>query len=115
MVSPVSCLFGQAFCCLSFQIGSFEEPGAVRKGVEGVDLACNCGQSERLGSDVEKCGCLGQVEPGLDPVGSRLVGRYLAVGSQRTDPFPGPAIAVAGAQAVPVENAGNEVVVGNFF
>src|SRR5258708_38995956 len=64
---------------------------------------CNAGQPRRLV----------QIKPWLVPVWRRPKDRDLMMRPERADPLPCPAIAVAGHQAVPVEDAGNQIIIGD--
>jgi hypothetical protein len=48
--------------------GAAEDPGTIRQGVRGVDLAIFGGKPERLWGNAEQPRGLAQVEPRLDPV-----------------------------------------------
>ena len=56
---------------------------------------------------------LAEVEPWLDPVLGRLEHRNTVVGAHRRDALAGPAIAVARDKAVAVEDAGEQIVIGD--
>ena len=62
---------------------------------------------------MKKLGGPGQVEPRLDAVGGGAVDRDPMMGSQRRDPVPGPAIAVAGDQPVAVQQPRDQIVAGD--
>lgn len=58
-------------------------------------------------------GCFCQVEPWFDATSCRTEWRNLSMRTQRANPFACPAIAVAGAQPVPVQDTCDQVVIGN--
>jgi hypothetical protein len=69
--------------------------------------------SQRLRRDLEELRGLAEVEPWLDPVLGRLEHRDPVVGAHRRDALAGPSIAVAGDKAVAVEDAGDQIVIGD--
>ena len=81
--------------------------------MNGLDLASFGGKPERLGADAEKRGRFGQIEPGLDAVRSRAIDRDLVVRPQRGHALARPTIAVASDKSVPVQNAGNQIIIGD--
>ena len=81
--------------------------------MNGGDLTAFSGQPERLGADAEVRGRLGQVEPGLDPVRGGSVDWNMMVGTQRRHTLARPAITVAGYKLIPIQEAGDEIVIGD--
>src|SRR4030088_430249 len=77
------------------------------------DLARFGGEPKRLRCNAEQTRRLVQIKPWLVPVWRRPKDRDLMMGPERGDPLPCPAIAVAGHQAVPVEDAGNQLIIGD--
>src|SRR5258708_3780145 len=77
------------------------------------DLARLGGEPERLRCNAEQTRRLVQIKPWLVPVWRRPKDRDLMMRPKRGDPLPCPAIAVAGHQAVPVEDAGNQSIIGD--
>src|SRR5260221_12415655 len=77
------------------------------------DLARFGGEPERLRCNAEQTRRLVQIKPWLVPIWRRPKDRDLMMRPERADPLPGPAIAVAGHQAVPVEDAGNQIIIGD--
>src|ERR1700724_4442174 len=77
------------------------------------DLARFGGEPERLRCNAEQTRRLVQIKPWLVPIRRRPKDRDLMMRPERGDPLPGPAIAVAGHQAVPVEDAGNQIIIGD--
>src|SRR5260370_8140153 len=75
------------------------------------DLARFDGEPERLRCNAEQTRRLVQIKPWLVPIWRRPKGRDLMMRPERADPLPCPAIAVAGHQAVPVEDAGNQIII----
>ena len=98
-------------CCKS---GSSEDPGTVRQGMDGLDLARFRSQSKGLGHDLEQMRGLAEIEPWLVPIDfGRLVHRNAVMRPQGSDAFARPSIAVACDKAIPVEDAGDKVVIGD--
>ena len=54
-----------------------------------------------------------EVKPRFDSVVSRLIDGDAVIGAQRGDTLARPAIAIAGHQPIPVQDAGDEIVVGD--
>jgi len=77
------------------------------------DLAGFCRAPECLGGDVEKLRGLVQLQPGFDLVFRRLMYGDAVMRAQRRHPFAGPAIAIARDEAIPVQDAGDEIVMGD--
>src|ERR1700692_4333445 len=77
------------------------------------DLARFGGEPKRLRCNAEQTRRLVQIKPWLVPVWRRPKDRHLLMRPERGDPLPCPAIAVAGHQAVPVEGAGNQIIIGD--
>src|SRR5882724_3421148 len=73
------------------------------------DLARFSGEPKRLRCNAEQTRRLVQIKPWLVPIRRRPKDRDLMMRPERGDPLPCPAIAVAGHQAVPVEDAGEHV------
>src|SRR6202051_335064 len=69
------------------------------------------GEPERLRCNSEQTRRLVQIEPWLVPIRHRSKDRDLMMRPERGDALPCPAIAVAGHQAVPVEDAGNQIII----
>src|ERR1700720_2594279 len=77
------------------------------------DLARFGGEPKRLRCNAEQTRRLVQIEPWLVPIRHRPKDRDLMMRPERGDALPCPAIAVAGHQAVPVEDAGNQIIIGD--
>src|ERR1700682_158263 len=77
------------------------------------DLARFGGEPKRLRCNAEHPRRLVQIKPWLAPIRRRPKNRDLMMRPERGDPLPCPAIAVAGHQAVPVEDAGDQVIIGD--
>src|SRR6266446_5593724 len=75
------------------------------------DLARFSGEPKRLRCNAEQTRRLVQIKPWLVPIRRRPKDRDLMMRPERGDPLPCPAIAVAGHQAVPVEDAGDQIVI----
>src|ERR1700731_2118626 len=78
-----------------------------------IDLARFGSEPKRLRCDAEQTRRLVQIEPWLVPIRRRPKGRALMMRPGRGGPLPCPAIAVAGHQAVPVEDAGDQIIIGD--
>src|SRR5437667_6318670 len=78
--------------------------------IELTGLRC---QSERSGRDTEKSRGVAEVEPRLDAVIGGLVDGNAVMRAQRGDALTRPAVAVACHQSVPVQDTGNEIVIGD--
>ena len=87
--------------------------GPSGRGMDGFDLSGFGCQPERLGRDLEELCGIAEVEPGFDPVLGRLEHGDAVVRAHRRDALAGPAIAVAGLQAIAVEDAGDQIVAGD--
>jgi hypothetical protein len=96
-----------------FEICAAEDPWTVGKRVDGLDLPAFGGEPQRLGADAEQLGRPGQVQPGFDAVRGGAPHRNAMVGAQRRHTLTGPAIAVAREELVAVQNARNEIVIGD--
>ena len=77
-----------------------------------LDLATLRCQPERLGCDTEKACSVAEVQPRLDPIIGGLVDGDAVMRAQRRNPLTGPAIAIARDQSVPVQDAGDEIIIG---
>src|SRR3974390_1703624 len=95
------------------QNGAIEDPRAVRQGMNGIDLVVFSRQSERLRRDLEKPRGFAEVEPWFDSVFGRLVDGNAVMRAQRCDALTRPAIAIACPQSVSVQDAGDEIVIGD--
>ena len=71
------------------------------------------GQSQRSGRDTEKPRGFVEIQPRFDSVVGGFVDGNTVVRAQRCYALTGPAVAVAGHQSVPVQDAGNESVVSD--
>src|SRR3984893_4545485 len=78
-----------------------------------LDFARFGGEPERLRCNSEQTRRLVQIEPWLVPIRPRSKDRDLMMRPERGGALPCPAIAVAGHQAVPVEDAGNQIIIGD--
>src|SRR6266849_8204214 len=81
--------------------------------MEGFDFARFGGEPERLRCNAEQTRRFVQIKPWLVSIWRRPKDRDLMIRPERADPLPCPAIAVAGRQAVPVEDAGNQIIIGD--
>src|SRR3981081_4531204 len=77
------------------------------------DFARFDGEPERLRCNAEQTRRLVQIKPWLVSIWRRPKDRDLMIRPERADPLPCPAFAVAGHQAVPVEDAGNQIIIGD--
>jgi len=80
--------------------------------VNRLDLAGLSCQPERSGRDTEKLRGLTKVQPRFDSVIGGFVDGNAVMRAQRGDALAGPAIAMACHQTVPVQDAGDEIVIG---
>src|SRR5688500_2845855 len=81
--------------------GAAEDPRAVGKRVQSLDLGALGGKPERLGADAEVGGRLGQVEPRLDAVIGRAMHRDLVMRAERRHPLTRPTVAMASSIRAP--------------
>ena len=81
--------------------------------MNGGDLASLRRESECLGCDLEKPRSVAEIKPRLDPVIGRFEHRNAVMRAQRRDALPCPAVAVASDEAIPVECAGDEIIIGD--
>src|SRR5690606_5540893 len=95
------------------KLGPAEEPRAVGQGMIALDYSCLAGDPQDLRRYVEQTRCVGQVERRLDAVKCRVVHRGLVMRAQGGDALTCPPIAMAGQQAVSIEDAGNQVIGGD--
>src|SRR5262247_4445006 len=77
------------------------------------DLPDFGGESECLGTDTKKFGRLREIEPRLNSICRRSIHWNPMMGSQRSDALARPAIAMAGRQLIPIENARDQIIVRN--
>ncbi|WP_316978273.1 hypothetical protein [Shumkonia mesophila] len=100
----------------SFRLGKYrsaENPRTVRQRMNALDLSRFGGEPEGLRCDTEQpCG-VAQIEPWFHPVRLRTEARDFVMRPERSDPLARPAIGVSGYQAVPVEDAGNQIITGD--
>src|SRR6185369_17431815 len=104
---------GDGACWRRREIGAAEDPGTIRQGVDGADLASFCRQPERLWCDLEKLCGFAEVQPWFDPVVVGFEHRDAMMRSQRRNALACPAIAMAWDEAVAVQDAGDEIVIGD--
>ena len=81
--------------------------------MNALDLACFGGEPERLRRHADEMRGIGQVEPWLFAVGCSPEDWNLVMRPEGSDPLACPSIAVAGHQSIPVEDAGNQIIIGN--
>src|ERR1700737_68 len=77
------------------------------------DFARFGGEPKRLRCNAEQTRRLVQIKPWLVPIWRWPKDRDLMMRPECGDPLPCPAIAVAGHQAVPVEDAGDQIIIGD--
>ena len=75
----------------------------ARFGVEPKCFWCNTEKARRLV----------QVEPRLDPIWRQPKDRDLMMRPERGDALACPSIAVAGHETIPIEDAGNQIIIGD--
>src|SRR3979409_2793901 len=78
-----------------------------------LDLSGFSGKPQRLGRNLEKLRGVAQVEPWLYPVLGGLEHRDAIVRPHRCHTLAGPSVTIAALQAVAVEDAGDQVVIGD--
>src|SRR4029077_12002704 len=114
---PARCMAGRWPCSSSHKLVRREIAEArmrtIREGVNRLDLAGLSCQPERSGRDMEKLRGLTEVQPRFDSVIGGFVDGNAVMRAQRGDTLTGPAIAMACHQTVPVQDAGDEIVIGN--
>src|ERR1700738_1357043 len=93
--------------------GSAEDPRTIWQRMPPFDLARFGGEPKRLRCNAEQTRRLVQIEPWLVPVWRRPKDPDLIMRPERGARLPCPAIAVAGHQAVPVEDAGDQIIIGD--
>src|SRR5260221_9313032 len=77
------------------------------------DLARFGGEPKRPRCNAEQTRRLVQIKPWLVPIWRWPKDRDLVMRPERADPLPCPAIAVAGHQPVPVEDAGDQIIIAD--
>ena len=107
------CSLNEALSGRFAKYGAPEDPGTIRQGVRGIDLAVFGSKPERLWRDAEQPGSLAQVEPRLDPVLCGSEDGDFVVGPERRHSFAGPAVALAGGQSISIEDTGDQIVIGD--
>src|SRR3982074_2353968 len=80
-----------------------------------LDLSDFRGQPQRLGRNLQELRGVAQVEPWLYPVLGGLEHRDAIVRPHRCHTLAGPSVAIAGLQAIAVEDAGDHVVIGDEY
>src|SRR6266516_2552899 len=81
--------------------------------MNSLDLASLCCEPQCLGCDPEKARGLAKVQPRLDPIIGGLVDGNTVMRAQRGDALTRPAVTVARDQCVPVQDAGDEIIICN--
>src|SRR5262249_9625711 len=109
----LACAFGDGTRRRCGENGTAEDPGTVRQRVECLDLISFRRNPECFRRHLKKPRGIVEVKPRFDSVVSRLVDGDAVIGAQRGDTLARPAIAIAGHQPVPVQDAGDEIVVGD--
>src|SRR5262249_36492791 len=99
----------------TIQRGAAEEPGALGKRVKRLNFGIFGGNPQRLWVDREMSGSSGQIEPRFDPVLCRTVHRNLVMRPQCCSPLARPAVAVPSGQLVPVQQPGDQIIIGNEY
>src|SRR6516162_1157742 len=109
----LACAFGDGTRRRRGENGTAEDPGTVRQRVECLDLISFRRNPECFRRHLKKPRGIVEVKPRFDSVVSRLIDGNAVIGSQRGDTLARPAIAIAGHQPVPVQDAGDEIVVSD--
>src|SRR5215831_9109604 len=110
---PWACAFGDGTRRRCGENGTAEDPGTIRQRVECLDLISFRRNPECFRRHLKKPRGIVEVKPWFDSVVSRLVDGDAVIGAQRGDTLARPAIAIAGHQPIPVQDAGDEIVVGD--
>src|SRR5262245_421338 len=109
----LACAFGDGTRQRSGENGTAEDPGPVRQRMDCLDLTSLRRKPECFRRHLKKPRGIVEVKPRFDSLGSRLVDGDAVMGAQRGDTLARPTIAIAGHQPVPVQDAGDEIVVGD--
>ena len=81
--------------------------------MDGLDLASLRRQSEGLCCDMHEPRGLAEIEPRFIPIFGWLVHWNAAMGAQRGDALAYPAVAMTRDEAIPVEDAGDNIITGD--
>ena len=81
--------------------------------MNAFDLTGVGGKPKRFGCDAQEARRLVQSKPWLLPVRCWPEYRDFMMRPERRDAFAGPAVAVARHQSVAIEDAGNQIIIGN--
>src|SRR5262245_53327747 len=106
----LACAFGDGTRRRCGENGTAEDPGTVRQRVECLDLTSFRRNPECFRRHLKKPRGIVEVKPRFDSVVSRLVDGDAVIGAQRGDALARPAIAIAGHQPIPIQDAGDEIV-----
>src|SRR5215210_671367 len=109
----IACALGDRACWRCGENGAAEDPRTVWQRMNRLDLASLRCQSERSWGNMQKSRGVAEVQPRLDSIIGRLVDGDAVMRTQRRDPLTGPAIAIARDQSVPVQDAGDEIIIGD--
>jgi hypothetical protein len=104
--------FGHAGALGLYRRPVVEDPGTFSKWMGRVDFTRFGGKAEHFGADVQKSGCLCEIEPGFDAIGSGTIDRNPVMRPERRHALARPTIAVAGDNFVSIQNTGDEIVAG---
>ena len=96
-----------------FELRPSEEPWSIVERVQRVDLTSFCGDPERPRRYADQRRGLTEIEPGFDAVLRRSIHGDPVARPQRGYPLPGPSVTVAGLDAIAIEDAGDDVVLGD--
>jgi hypothetical protein len=105
--------FYNRFGGVRHEFGAREDPRAFAQRVTSVDLAGFGRQPQRFRRNIQNVRGVREIEPGLDAVGCGFEYRNAMVRSQRGDALAAPTIAVTGFETVAIENASDQIVVGD--
>ena len=109
----LACAFGDGTRRRCGENGTAEDPGTVRQRVECLDLTSFRRNPECSRRHSKKPRGIVEVKPRFDSVVSRLIDCDVVMGAERGDTLARPAIAIAGHQPIPVQDVGDEIVVGD--
>ncbi len=96
-----------------FDLRPSEEPWSIVERVQRVEITSFCGDPERARGYADQSRGLTEIEPGFDAVLRRSIHGDPVARSQRGYPLPGPSVTVACLDAIRIEDAGDDVVLGD--
>ena len=109
-VISVSHASDQRCSAWSFERLTMKHPRAIRQGMNGFDLAALDGQPERSRAEAEDPRGFGQIHPSFSRPSIAIVTSDVVVRAERDDPFASPAIPTPGAEPIPIQDVGNQII-----